>query len=232
MALFDNWEQAILDECPVQKSINNHLTITNERGMVIRSINEKLQVGGKVVFVYPSVSASAKYSCINAYDRLDKHFDGKVGLIHSKVPADQKAATMQAFASGEKPLLVTSSIFEVGIDVPGITCMVVNQADRFGVAQLHQMRGRLVRSGGEADFFMVIEQSTKKHTLERLNAVRDNNNGFALSERDLEIRGFGELLGDAQSGSTDTLFKLANLQPLDFLQPNVITTALQKDEPR
>ena len=81
-----------------------------------------------------------------------------------------------------------------------------------------------MRSGGEADFFMVIDQTAKKHTLARLNAVRDNNNGFALSERDLELRGFGELLGDAQSGSTDTLFKLANLQALDFLHPKAAST--------
>jgi ATP-dependent DNA helicase RecG len=154
---------------------------------------------------------------LQAFERLEKSLPGQVVAIHGTLKGDEKEKAIAQFASGEKPVAVVSTVIEVGVDVPDVGCMVVNGADRFGVAQLHQLRGRLVRNGGRGDFVMMTEKVPSKFTRQRLEAVRDTPDGFALAEQDMLLRGFGDVLGDSQHGSTETVFKLARLKPEDFL---------------
>lgn len=239
MALFDGWTEARIQGVPVKKSIRTHLVESSNRAGIAKSVNAAIQRNERVVFLYPSV-ASGESSCTAAAVRLSNHFEGQVSMVHGKLKQSEKDAAMQRFKSGETPVLVASTVIEVGVDIPDITVMVVNEADRFGAAQLHQIRGRLVRNGGTADCFLVVSKTLRPasgavasddsgsgvkvpkalstDTKERLQAVRDNLDGFALAERDLSIRGFGEVLGDAQTGATETLFKLPRLEPKDFVR--------------
>jgi ATP-dependent DNA helicase RecG len=217
LALFDGWIEAKILGAPVDKTINSELLVKTVRQPVVQAVKSAIERGEKVVFLYASVHGGDS-SCVKAAERLAEHFPGLVGVVHGKLKADKKDAAMQLFRDGKTQILVSSTVIEVGVDVPGITVLVVNQADRFGVAQLHQIRGRLVRNGGTGHFFMLTDKEVGKDTLARLEAVKEHCDGFALAERDLEIRGFGEILGESQSGSTETFFKLPRLEPSDFVR--------------
>lgn len=217
LALFDGWTEARIDGAPVEKEIKTELIEKTNRQPVVQAVRLAIEAGEKIVFLYASVHGGDS-SCVKAAERLAEHFPGLVGIVHGKMKSDKKDHAIQQFRDGATPILVSSTVIEVGVDVPGITVLVVNQADRFGVAQLHQLRGRLVRSGGAGRFFMVTDKAATKDTLARLQAVKNHQDGFALAERDLEIRGFGEILGEMQSGSTETFFKLPRLEPSDFVR--------------
>lgn len=216
LALFDGWVNAVIEHTPVAKTIRNHLLDGDARALANQLIRKHLQAGRKVIFLYPTVNG--KETGVKAKgEALEKHFEGKVAILHGKLSAADKIKALDAFRSGERPIVVASTAIEVGVDVPDVGLMVVTGADRFGAAQLHQLRGRLVRNGGEGDFVMLLPQKVTKATRQRLEAVSKNNNGFVLAQKDLELRGFGELLGEMQTGSASTLFKLARLEPEDFL---------------
>ena len=219
LALFDGWVEARIPDCPVAKTIHSHLCTDAEKKRVELLIKSHVQAGRKAILLYSTISGTAK-SLDQAYERLSEKFPGKVAQVHGSLKSDAKASALATFASGQCPIMVATTAIEVGVDVPGIGCMVVVGADRFGVAQLHQLRGRLVRDGGVGDFVMMTDKPPKGATLQRLSAVRDVANGFELAERDLELRGFGELLGEAQAGGVATTLKQLDLQAIDFLTPD------------
>jgi ATP-dependent DNA helicase RecG len=219
LALFDGWTQAKVTGSHTSKRIACHLWTDTDRGRAVAIVRRHVETGAKVVFLYPRLAAGAKakQSVETAAEALEARYAGKVVALHGKLSAPEKEQALARFKSGERPLLVATTIMEVGVDVPDIRCMVVSNAERFGVAQLHQLRGRLARSGGEADFVMLSTDSINKDARERLAAIRDTQDGFALAEFDVRIRGFGDVLGEVQSGSTTTLFKGLELAPEDFL---------------
>lgn len=216
LAFFDGWRHVRIKESPVQKKITSRIATTQDRGRVSDLVRRTLESGRKVIFLYTKISGPG--SSVNAAgERLADRFDGRVAVLHGKMKAEEKNQQLMAFANGEKPIIVASTAIEVGVDVPDIGLMVVSDADRFGVAQLHQLRGRLARAGGEANFIMMVNGNPKKQTMMRLEALCHYSDGFSLAERDMEIRGFGEVLGDFQSGkNTETLFKLSRLEVKDF----------------
>lgn len=219
LALFDGWVEARITGCPVDKTIRCHLLHDLDRGEAVRIVGDHLAGGRKVVFLYAKLAAgkSDTKSVLEASERLEERFPGKVACLHGKLKSAEKEKTLAEFASGQKPILVSTTVIEVGVDVADIGCMVVSSAERFGVAQLHQLRGRLVRNGGVGNFVMLTDKPVEGTGSERLRAVRDTVDGFALAERDMQIRGFGDVLGEMQSGATQTLFKAARLEPQDFL---------------
>lgn len=216
LALFDGWVEARIEGCPVDKTITSTILTPGLAVHAKQSIRQSITEGKKTVMVYPSVKSGEK-SAVEAFKRLDEAFPGLIALAHGKLKPKEKDAALNSFRNGQCPILVATTVVEVGVDVPGIATFIVHEAQTFGVSQLHQMRGRLVRDGGHGDFFMMIKENAGKVTLERLEAVRDNLDGFALAERDLELRGFGDVLGEAQTGGTSTFFKLARLEAKDFL---------------
>lgn len=216
LALFDGWTYATIDHCPVQKRIHNHIIDNDSRSVAVSLVHKHISAGRKVIFLYPLVKGAGN-SVLTKGEDLKKHFDGRVAILHGSLTPAQKIQALEEFKSGEKPIIVSSTAIEVGVDVPDVGLMIVSGADRFGTAQLHQLRGRLVRQGGEGDFVMIKPAKLTARTQKRLDAVAANNDGFELAQRDLELRGFGELLGEMQTGGAKTLFKLARLEAADFL---------------
>lgn len=163
---------------------------------------------------------SVTRSVIEGARVLEESFPGKVIAIHGQMREADIRRALDLVRSGERPLVVASTVLETGIDIPGITAMIVRNADYFGVSQLHQLRGRLARKGGDAWFGMMVEDEALQspETMVRLQTVAEVQDGFELAEHDLRMRGFGDLDGSAQSGATDTVFKLLRLRPEDFLR--------------
>jgi ATP-dependent DNA helicase RecG len=218
LSLFSGMTSVTLRKAPVEKQIRSHLVSHQENGEISAKIREVVASGKKVILLYTAVKKDAK-SVTEAYARLEPIFGSRVAMVHGQMKEADRDAAMARFASGESPILCASTVIEVGVDVPGIALMVVNGADRLGVSQLHQLRGRLARDGGEADFYMLIRsiEDAAAETLDRLRAVRDTLDGFELAEKDMLLRGFGDVAGDYQTGSISTTFRMVNLLPNDFL---------------
>jgi ATP-dependent DNA helicase RecG len=217
LALFKGWVQALIDTVPVQKMISSHvIRDPGQRMDVIRLVQKHLSAGNKVIFLYPRVQGTSE-SVVERSKLLSERFPGKVVTIHGKLKADEKVAELSRFRSGECPIAVASTAVEVGVDVPNIGLMVVSSADRFGATQLHQLRGRLVRNGGTGDFVMYVGDSCSRDAIKRLDTVRRLSSGFELAEADLEMRGFGDVLGELQSGKSRSTFLLTKLTAADFL---------------
>lgn len=158
-------------------------------------------------------------SVTEAAQGLEQRFPGRVGMLHGKLASSEIAATLDDFRSGVKPIVVASTIMETGIDIPDIRLLVVKDAENFGAAQLHQLRGRLARNGGPARFVMMVNDSATlaPETRERLEMVSRTTDGYALAEADMKNRGFGDLAGLAQSGQVSCAFRLLKLTLDDFI---------------
>jgi ATP-dependent DNA helicase RecG len=214
LALFGEWVNVQIKTPPVERHLKSHWLSEEERRQANLIVRQHLDAGRKVMYLYPSVKGDG---LLNAAERLGQAFPGKVVAMHGQ--SSEKLAALESFKSGATPIAAVSTVVEVGLDVPDIGAMVVNGADRFGIAQLHQLRGRLMRAGGAGDF--ILYTKTKKlamSTTRRLEAICSTIDGFTLAEADLSIRGFGELLGECQAGGATQLFKLTDLKPEDFLE--------------
>jgi ATP-dependent DNA helicase RecG len=229
IAMFDGAQLVQLTGCPVDKQIESRLLASEERVLVNRMHAQAIAQGRKVIYLYPAVKQAAPEadgankkglkSLEAAYKRMHAACPGLVCKVHGQMKTEQRDSELAAFRAGEKPILLASTAVEVGIDVPGIALMVVSHPEMFGVAQLHQLRGRLARDGGHADFVMFVTRDLPKTTHARLAAVCRHSDGFALAEADLELRGFGDVASDfSQSGAATTTFKLARLTASDFLR--------------
>ena len=219
-SLFAGMDVFTLAKAPVVRCIESHLIGENDRGIITKQLRKVLASGGRAAFIYPRVTAGTadQNSVLQASQTLSEHFPNKVCTLHGKMKTQELQEALECFRAGTTPIVVSSTVMETGIDVADIRLLVVRDADNFGAAQLHQLRGRLARNGGDADFFMLIKNlaETSEDTLERLEMVRDTTDGYALSEADMRQRGFGNLNGDAQSGSTLSPIRLLNLTIEDF----------------
>jgi ATP-dependent DNA helicase RecG len=195
---------------PGRKSVITHLSRVGNEAKVYDFVRRLLEAGRQAYFVYPLIAESenapaSRSELKNAEamaQRLAKEIypDYKVGLIHSKLKEEEKRATMEAFSRGETAVLVATSVVEVGVDVPNAAAMVVEHAERFGLAALHQLRGRVGRGSEQSYCFLVYSAEVTEEAKSRLKAMLGTSDGFALAEEDLRIRGPGEIAGTAQSG--------------------------------
>ena len=159
--------------------------------------------GAQAFWICPLVSRSEMVDLAAAEARaaaLRQQFGARVGLIHGKLPASEKDAVMADFAEGRLAILVATTVVEVGVDVPAATIMVIEQAERFGLAQLHQLRGRVGRGKGESSCVLLYDPPLSEIAKTRLDILRRTDDGFAIAEKDLELRGGGDPLGLKQSG--------------------------------
>lgn len=202
-----------LHTSPVSRNIVSSLEDGASHKRISADIKETIAQGHKVAIIYPRVNAQSDVSVERAAVEIETAMPGTVAMVHGKLPEQQIRETLDAFRRGDKKILVASSIVETGIDVPDIRLMVVRDAERFGAAQLHQLRGRLARNGGSAKFIMMIDSihGAQEFTLQRLKAVRDISDGFKLAEEDMVIRGFGDLLGEQQNGAIGLPMRLLDL---------------------
>lgn len=184
-----------------------------DRKEAIDHIKREVSNGHQAYVIVPMIEESEAIDLINAtevYERMVKYYEGfcKVGLIHGRLKKEEKDQVMKDFNDNKIQILVSTSVIEVGVNVINATIMVILNADRFGIAQLHQMRGRVRRSEYQP-YCYLISDTTNTSTVERLKLVEENSDGFALAEEDLIIRGPGDFFGEKQSGMVP--FKMANL---------------------
>lgn len=202
------WRLIAMKEAPVAKNIRSHILAASDRVSINALAVHCIQSGKRVVYVYPLVQDGPK-SAIAAHSKLDAYYKdyGGASLLHGQMKDAEKTRAVDAFKGNGPKVLVCTTAAEVGLDVPGIGLMVVMDPHRYGASQLHQMRGRLARDGGQADFVMYIgDDPITPKSMKRLEDVRDCLDGLELSRRDLETRGIGTLIGTEQSGRQRTLF--------------------------
>lgn len=238
ISLYGGMTQLVLSESPVKKTLLSKAIYGAEgrKDLSIR-VSKALHAGAKVAFIYPVVksknvpadmnedpaqaAASERASVLGVYARMNEKWPDKVACIYGAMPDVEQRAAIESFRSGDKAVLVASSLIEVGLDIPEIEVLVVSGANYFGLSQLHQFRGRLARSGGTGYFMMYVDKpihQVDKKTIDRLRAMETIDDGFRLAEVDLAHRGFGDTAGDAQSGRAYTVFTGINLSARDFLR--------------
>ncbi|HEY7805970.1 MAG TPA: ATP-dependent DNA helicase RecG [Croceibacterium sp.] len=221
LAQYGEMEVSQLDEMPPGRQAIDTRVIALERlPEVVDGLARHLEGGQQAYWVCPMVrehesediaAAEARYAALKA------RFGDEVVLIHGQLKPELKDAGMERFASGDARLLVATTVIEVGVDVPGATLMVIEQAERFGLAQLHQLRGRVGRGSAKSVCLLLRSGQLSETGKQRLALMRETQDGFRLAEEDLKLRGGGELLGTRQSG--DTPFRVAELDQIQRLLP-------------
>ena len=204
-----------IDELPPGRTpIVTKVFADNRRDAVIEHIRQEVERGRQVYWVCPLIEESEALDLQNATEthaQLSQALPGlMVGLLHGRMPSAEKAAVMSLFSAGQMPLLVATTVIEVGVDVPNASLMVIEHAERFGLAQLHQLRGRVGRGAAASVCVLIYTPPLSDTGKARLRAMAETNDGFEISRRDLEIRGPGEFMGARQSG--DALLRFADLQ--------------------
>lgn len=187
-------------------------------GEILDRLEAAINSGAQAYWVCPLVEVSETLEATAAEERhaaLQKRFGGKTGLVHGQMKGAEKDAVMQFFADGETAILVATTVIEVGVDVPNATIMVIEHAERFGLAQLHQLRGRVGRGTGQSSCILLYKPPLTETARARLNALRETEDGFVIAEQDLRLRGGGEVLGTRQSGMPE--FRVAALPRDDDL---------------
>jgi ATP-dependent DNA helicase RecG len=179
----------------------------------VEAVGRALQGGQRVYWVCPLVEESESVDLAAAEDRfrfLQERFGAAVDLVHGKMKGRDKDAAMARFAAGESRLLVATTVIEVGVDVPEATVMVIEHAERFGLAQLHQLRGRVGRGSGRSTCLLLFRPPLGETAKARLAIMRETEDGFRIAEEDLRLRGEGDVLGTRQSGLPG--FRIARLE--------------------
>lgn len=211
-----------IDEMPPGRTPVETRVISEERlPEVMEGLGRHLANGGQAYWVCPLVEESEKSDAAAAEERarvLRQRFGNeKVGVVHGRMKGPEKDAVMARFASGELAVLVATTVIEVGVDVPNSTLMIVEGAERFGLAQLHQLRGRVGRGSGKSTCLLVRGQTLTDVGRARLGLMRETNDGFRIAEEDLRLRGPGEILGTRQSG--EEAFRVATAEDVQSLAP-------------
>lgn len=221
LAQYGEMDVSRLDEMPPgRQPIETRVMSEDRLGEIVEALGRHLDGGGQAYWVCPLVEESEKSDLAAAEARagsLQARFGDRVGLIHGRMKPAEKDAVMARFASGDLGVLVATTVIEVGVDVPNATLIVIEHADRFGLAQLHQLRGRVGRGTGRSICLLIRGNGLSETSRARLALMRETNDGFRIAEEDLRLRGAGEMLGTRQSGEQG--FRLATPEQLSSLLP-------------
>jgi len=241
LTVYGDLDISVIEELPAgRQPIETRWLLPRERERAYSFLRSQIEKGRQVFILYPLIQESDKVdarAAVEEYERLQQIVfpDLRLGLLHGRMKVREKEQVMADYRQGEIDILVSTSVIEVGIDVPNATVMLIEGADRFGLSQLHQFRGRVGRGTHKSYCLLLSDVASPddpqtKATWERLKAIEETQDGFVLAEKDLELRGPGDFLGVRQSGfPTLRLASLSNVQILE--QARTEAMALFEDDP-
>ena len=212
MSVYGDMDVSIIKEKPNnRKEVKTYSKLESKIDDVIRFVKKEIKDGNQVFWVCPLIEESKKLdhqSSVNKYKYLNKIFPNNVALLHGKIDNEDKENILNKFLNKEYSILVSTTIIEVGIDFPNANVIVIENANKFGLSQLHQLRGRVGRGTKQANCILMFKSNLSVNAKKRINILKNSNDGFEISEEDMKLRGFGDLLGFKQSGVKN--FKLAD----------------------
>jgi len=205
MAVYADLDLSVIDELPPgRKPVTTVALPSRRRDEVVTRVRDACAEGRQAYWVCTLIEESealeAEAAEATAAGLAEALPDLRIGLVHGRLKSEEKKAVMTAFKSGEIDLLVATTVIEVGVDVPNATLMIIDNAERLGLAQLHQLRGRVGRGGEQSFCVLLYREGLSQNARRRLEVLRESQDGFAIARRDLEIRGPGEVLGTRQTG--------------------------------
>ncbi len=237
MTFYADLDVSVIDELPPGRTPVVTKLVKNERRQeVVGGLLSELSKGRQVYWVCPLIEESDTLqlkTAVETHEALEKALPNvKIGLVHGRLKSQEKNSVMQKFVSGEIQILVATTVIEVGVDVPNASLMVIEHAERFGYAQLHQLRGRVGRGSAESVCILLYGQELSLAAKERLQTLKETQDGFLIAERDLALRGPGELLGAKQSG--DAMLRFIDLQKEQWLieKTQQLSVALLSNYPK
>ncbi|WP_455198170.1 ATP-dependent DNA helicase RecG [Kaarinaea lacus] len=227
-AAYADLDLSIIDELPPGRTPVETVVISEQRrDDVVARVHKACQEGRQVYWVCPLIEESESLQCQAAQDTADALdaalTDVRIGLVHGRLKPAEKDRVMSAFKSHEIDLLVATTVIEVGVDVPNASLMIIDNAERLGLSQLHQLRGRVGRGAKQSSCVLLYGAQLSRTAKERLTTLRETNDGFVIAQRDLEIRGPGELLGTRQTGLVN--LRIADLQRDQSMLPEIALCA-------
>ena len=212
MTIYGDMDLSIIREKPnVRKAVKTYSKLESKIEDVINFIKKEIKLGNQIFWVCPLIEESKKIdhtSAIKKSEYLKKLFPNQVYLLHGKTTIDEKEKILNKFLKNEFKILVSTTIIEVGIDFPNANVIIIENANKFGLSQLHQLRGRVGRGNKESSCILMFKSNLTENAKKRINILKNTNDGFKISEEDMKIRGFGDILGFKQSGIKN--FKLAD----------------------
>ena len=212
MTLYGDMDLSIIKEKPKsRKPIKTYSKLESKVDDVIKFIKKEINSGNQIFWVCPLIEESKKLdhaSAVKKFEYLDKIFPNQVSLLHGKTDLNDKEIILDKFLKNEFQILVSTTIIEVGIDFPNANVIVIENANKFGLSQLHQLRGRVGRGNKDSACILMFKSNLSENAKKRINILKQSNDGFLISEEDMKIRGFGDILGFKQSGIKN--FKLAD----------------------
>jgi ATP-dependent DNA helicase RecG len=216
MTFYGDLEVSVIDELPPgRKPINTIHRFDSSRLKIFQFIEDEIKKGHQVYIVYPLIEESEKLDykdLMDGYESIVRRFplpDYQVSIVHGKMKPEAKEYEMSQFISGKTQIMVATTVIEVGVDVPNASLMIIESAEKFGLSQLHQLRGRVGRGAEKSYCVLMSGYKLSKEAKIRLETMVRTSDGFEISEQDLKIRGPGDVMGTQQSGVLD--FKLADL---------------------
>ncbi len=236
MSYYADLDVSVLDELPPGRTpVVTKLVDEARRDQVIARVHDACRAGRQAYWVCPLIEESEALQLKTAeetYARLTAELpDIKVGLVHGRLKADEKAAVMAAFVRGDMQVLVATTVIEVGVDVPNASLMVIEHAERFGLAQLHQLRGRVGRGAHDSACILLYARPLGENARARLKAIYENTDGFEIARLDLHLRGPGEFIGSRQSGVP--LLRFADLEDTRLVEEaRTVAEELLRDQPQ
>ena len=212
MTMYGDMDLSIIREKPKsRKPIKTYSKLESKIDDVVKFIKKEIKLGNQIFWVCPLIEESKKIdhtSAVKKFEYLDKLFPNQVSLLHGKTDIEEKEIILNRFLKNEFKILVSTTIIEVGIDFPNANVIIIENANKFGLSQLHQLRGRVGRGDKESSCILMFKSNLSENAKKRINILKGTNDGFIISEEDMKIRGFGDILGFKQSGIKN--FKLAD----------------------
>ncbi len=212
MTIYGDMDLSIIREKPnIRKPVKTYSKLENKIDDIVKFVNKEIKLGNQIFWVCPLIEESKKIdhsSAVKKFEFLKKLFPKQVFLLHGKTTIEEKETILNKFLKNDFKILVSTTIIEVGIDFPNANVIIIENANKFGLSQLHQLRGRVGRGNKESSCILMFKSNLSENAKKRINILKNSNDGFEISEEDMKLRGFGDILGFKQSGIKN--FKLAD----------------------